>query len=210
MNILTTSKPLYDYTKVINHLERKGKEKYGKQFHFMEADKPIIINMAAYFLSDEEMCEQNEIELHKGLMLTGPIGCGKTTLMHLMRLIPNERKKFRIKSCREISFEFIKEGYDTIHKYTRGDLYKTNTATYCFDDLGTENNIKYFGNECNVMAEILLSRYDLYIAKGLQTHITTNLSATELEQAYGNRLRSRLRQMINLISFDKDCQDKRK
>ncbi len=63
---------------------------------------------------------------------------------------------------------------------------------YCFDDLGSENNTKYFGNDCNVMAEILLSQYDRFITHGTQTHITTNLSATEIEAFYGNRVRVRL------------------
>jgi hypothetical protein len=59
------------------------------------------------------------------------------------------------------------------------------------------------------MAEILLSRYDLFISKKLKTHISTNLSATEIEKQYGNRVRSRLRQMVNLIAFDKSAPDKR-
>ena len=70
--------------------------------------------------------------------------------------------------------------------------------------------MKYFDNETNVMAEILLSRYDLLINRKIQTHITTNLSATELEAAYGNRVRSRMRQIINLIAFDAGTVDKRK
>ena len=70
--------------------------------------------------------------------------------------------------------------------------------------------MKYFDNETNVMAEILLSRYDLLINRKIQTHITTNLSATELEAAYGNRVRSRMRQMFNLIAFDAGTVDKRK
>lgn len=71
------------------------------------------------------------------------------------------------------------------------------------------------------MGEILLSRYDLFIQKdqslGLsqslshsKTHITTNLNAQELEKRYGNRVRSRLRTMFNLISFDNSTIDKRK
>jgi hypothetical protein len=59
------------------------------------------------------------------------------------------------------------------------------------------------------MAEILLSRYDLFISKKLQTHITTNLSASEIEKFYGNRVRSRLREMINLIGFERNITDKR-
>jgi len=66
-----------------------------------------------------------------------------------------------------------------------------------------------FGNECNVMGEILLSRYDLFVAKKIPTHLTTNLSASEIERIYGNRVRSRLREMVNLIAFDKGTSDKR-
>jgi hypothetical protein len=47
------------------------------------------------------------------------------------------------------------------------------------------------------MAEILLSRYDLFISKKIQTHITTNLSASEIEAQYGNRVRSRMRELFN-------------
>jgi len=59
------------------------------------------------------------------------------------------------------------------------------------------------------MAEILLSRYDLFVSKGIPTHLTTNLSASELESKYGNRLRSRMREMFNLVAFDKNSRDKR-
>jgi len=50
---------------------------------------------------------------------------------------------------------------------------------------------------------IILSRYDIFISKRITTHITTNLSATEIETCYGARVRSRTREMINLISYEK-------
>jgi DNA replication protein DnaC len=59
------------------------------------------------------------------------------------------------------------------------------------------------------MAEILISRYEQFIENNKVTHITTNLSASELENSYGNRVRSRLRQMFNLIAFDRETKDKR-
>ncbi len=58
------------------------------------------------------------------------------------------------------------------------------------------------------MAEILLSRYDLFVRNGILTHITTNLSASELELLYGSRVRSRLREMFNLVAFDRNSKDK--
>jgi energy-coupling factor transporter ATP-binding protein EcfA2 len=199
----------YKYTEVINWLEAKGIELYGNNFKIQETDYPILYKLIAYFLKDQQTCNQLNINLEKGILLTGPIGCGKTSLMNIMKTLTPAEHKFIIKPCRDISFEFIQDGYQIIHKYSIGKLYQSEPRTYCFDDLGTENNLKYYGNECNVMSEILLSRYDLYISKKLQTHITTNLSASEIETNYGNRVRSRLRKMVNLIAFDKTTPDKR-
>lgn len=200
----------YDYNRVLRFLDQKGKDFYGPKFQLQHEDIPTILKLASYFLQDTALCEDHGIDLRKGIMLTGPIGCGKTTLMNLFRLICNQEDRFVVKSARDITFEFIQDGYETIHRYSRGKIYASEFRNYCFDDLGTEKNMKHFGNECNVLAEILLSRYDLFVAGKLKTHITTNLSATELEEAYGNRLRSRLREMVNLIGFDMSVQDKRK
>lgn len=199
----------YNYDQVIIWLEKKGVELYGTHFKILETDHPIIHKLIAYFLKDEQTCFQLNINLNKGIMLSGPVGCGKTSLMNIMKHLTPIEHKFSVKPCRDISFEFIQDGYEIIHKYSKGRQYLSEAKTICFDDLGTENNLKYFGNQCNVMAEILLSRYDLFTSKKLQTHITTNLSASEIEQTYGNRVRSRLRQMINLIAYDKTAKDKR-
>lgn len=199
----------YNYQEILLWLEEKGIELYGNHFKIQENDYPIIYKLIAYFRKDEPSCFQYGINLDKGILLSGPIGCGKTSLMNLMKFLVRADHKFSIKPCRDISFEFIQDGYQIIHKYSKGKLYEAEAKTICFDDLGTENNLKYFGNECNVMAEILLSRYDLFISKKLQTHITTNLSASEIEKNYGNRVRSRLREMVNLIAFERTAQDKR-
>ena len=197
------------YPEIIAWIEKKGIELYGNHFKILETDYQIAYKLIAYFLKDESACNQFNIDLEKGILLTGPIGCGKTSLMNLMKHVAQPNNKFSVKPCRDISFEFIQDGYQIIHKYSKGKLYEYEPKTICFDDLGTENNLKYFGNECNVMAEIILSRYDLFVAKKVQTHITTNLSASEIENAYGNRVRSRMRAMLNLISFDKATPDKR-
>jgi DNA replication protein DnaC len=199
----------YSYTDVILWLEKKGIELYGNHFKILESDYPIIYKLIAYFMKDEATCFQYNINLNKGILLSGPVGCGKTSLMNLMKYLTLSEHKFFVKPCRDISFEFIQDGYQIIHKYSKGKLYESEPKTICFDDLGTENNLKYYGNECNVMAEILLSRYDIFTTKKIQTHITTNLSASEIETHYGNRVRSRLREMINLIAFEKGIDDKR-
>lgn len=199
----------YSYPEIITWLQTKGQELYGQNFQILETDHPIIFKLIAYFLKDEATCHQFNIDMQKGILLSGPIGCGKTSLMNLMKYLTPIEHKFNIKPCREVSFEFIQDGYSVIHKYSKGRLYESDPKIICFDDLGLENNLKYFGNECNVMAEILLSRYDIFISKHTPTHITTNLSASEIEAQYGNRVRSRMRQMFNLIAYDKSTPDKR-
>lgn len=191
-------------------LEQKGKMQFGEKFHFREADIINIQKLICYFLKDEVMATNFNLDLSKGILLSGPVGCGKTTLMTLMRNTAKQNNNFIMKTCRDISFEFIKEGYQTIQKYSNSNNSSSEYRNYCFDDLGVETNLKYYGNECNVMAEIILSRYDIFISKQIITHITSNLSATEIETAYGNRVRSRLREMLNLIAFDDNSLDKRK
>ena len=68
---------------------------------------------------------------------------------------------------------------------------------------------RHYGKDCNVMGEILLSRYDLFLNKKIKTHATTNLNAAELEELYGIRVRSRMRQLFNLVAFNRDSKDKR-
>ena len=113
------------YLEIISWLEKKGIELYGKKFKILETDHEIIYKLIAYFLKDEQACYQFNIDLEKGILLTGPIGCGKTSLMNLMKYLTVTEHKFFVKPCRDISFEFIQDGYQIIHKYSIGKLYQS-------------------------------------------------------------------------------------
>lgn len=196
-----------------NWLEMLGKQKYGEHFRIYPEDSDLIFNLIVYAIADKKEAARRNLDLKKGILLSGPIGCGKTSLMSLVRYFFQPGKQYQVKSTRDVSFEFEKEGYKVINRYSKNppNLSYANPVPQiiCFDDLGIEQKQKYFGNECNVMAEILLSRYDLFISKGIPTHLTTNLSASEIEEKYGNRVRSRMREMFNLVAFDKNAGDKR-
>jgi hypothetical protein len=185
-------KASFDFTKCLTFLEQKGKELYNPNFRVHPKDYEIIFKLLVYFLQDKTNAEKYQISFRKGILLTGPVGCGKTSLMHLVKLFLPGENRYIVKSVRDVCFEFSQEGYTIIRKYSNQSLNKDDSPkTYCFDDLGTESTLKYYGNECNVMAEVLLSRYDMFIHHQMRTHITTNLNGDEIEEIYGTRVRSR-------------------
>lgn len=201
--------PTFDFPKYLSFIESTGKKLYHPGFKVFAEDHEIIHKLLVYLLKDQAGACKYNLSLRKGILLSGPVGCGKTSLMNILKYIQKPEERYIMKSCRNVSFEFIQEGYTTIHKYSQFSFKNSYPRTYCFDDLGTENSLKYYGNDCNVMAEILLSRYDLFVSSRMITHLTTNLNSSEIEETYGLRVRSRLREQFNLIAFSPESKDKR-
>ena len=120
----TEVKSPYNNKEVLHWLENKGKNLYGNHFKIIEADHPIIFKLIAYFLKDEATCFQYNLNLSKGILLTDPIGCGKTSLMNLMKYLAPAKHKFFEKPTRDIILEFVHYGHEVIHRYSKGKLYK--------------------------------------------------------------------------------------
>ncbi len=194
---------LYDYDKMLVYLNAKGRLLFGKQFKIYEEDREIVYKLCLYFIQDREACSQLGIDVDKGILLTGRVGCGKTTLMKLLRHLVPHRKPYDMIPTRNIVFSFNNIGYSTIQQFG-------NSRFFCFDDLGVEPMGRHFGKDCNVMGEILLSRHELWMEEKIKTHATSNLNAQEFEERYGKRVRSRMRELFNLIAFENETKDKRK
>lgn len=189
----------------------KGKAKKAIEgFSLTDSEKEIYKAVAMYFTQDIRFETEYGHSLKKGLILYGNVGCGKTTLMKLF--MDNPYQSYAVIHCRKVSADFQKDGVAGIEKYYNWVnpgvrmMFGHNDLGICFDDLGTESSAKNYGNESNVMSEIILSRYE----SKTPSHITTNLSMDQIEEYYGIRVRSRLREMCNLIEFPIDLMDKRK
>jgi energy-coupling factor transporter ATP-binding protein EcfA2 len=201
----------YDYDEQLECVAKLGRHIYGKGFTIDEVDKPVINRLLCYFMQDKKRAEEERIDLQKGVLLMGPTGCGKTALMHIMARICYTTDKPVFRSCNEVTIDFNNRGYESINQYTKGSFvpYTGIPCIYCFDDLGLEPPGHHYGSSSNVMAEILLSRYNYFISRKMITHITTNMNSAELEVIYGNRIRSRMREMFNQIIFSNVSKDKR-
>lgn len=47
-------------------------------FTIAEIDQPVILRLLAYFLKDKIVAKSEGIDLQKGILAMGPIGCGLT------------------------------------------------------------------------------------------------------------------------------------
>ncbi len=197
------TKIVYDFPKILIYLEAKGKILFGQHFKIYKEDKNVLFRLCNYFIKDQRYCEKFGMDPEKGILLSGPVGCGKTSMMKLLRFLVPHQRNYVVMPCRNIIFAFNHLGYKTIEDY--GD-----SSSFCFDDMGVEPIGRHYGRDCNVIGEILLSRYELFLQTKLKTHATTNLSAQELEDLYGIRVRSRMKKMFNLVAFDENNTDKRK
>ncbi len=183
-----------------------------------DENRQVIELLTKYFAQDpdfEKLAPQGfTYSLKKGIYLFGDVGSGKTLIMRHLR--NNQVKSYRMIRCRDIALQYADEGRPVVERYSRyspdvdhsaRDLFQQTESGYCFDDLGTESTAQNFGNKINVMEQILMNWYDS--GKWNSIHLTTNLNADDIEEAYGSRLRSRFRQMFNIISFPPGSKDRR-
>lgn len=108
----------FDYAQIISFLRLKGAEITDNTFTISDDERGIIFGLLAWFLNDELVAEEMGIDLRKGILLSGPIGCGKTTLMKIMRQMPFKRRNYSIISSREIVSEFMLNGYEVLETYS--------------------------------------------------------------------------------------------
>jgi len=141
----------------------------------------------------------------RGAIVFGGTGSGKTLIFSMLqRVVPKNDLRFFVKrNVLEIVTEFNKNGHEVFSKFEDKNV--------LFDDLGTEDKGIHYGDKIEVMEKFIQLRYDLFISRGLITHITTNLTTAEILNRYGARCVSRLKEMtdIVLLGVNEHYQDRR-
>jgi DNA replication protein DnaC len=204
----------------------------GKRFVIDDENRQQVNALCLYFSGDSRL-ETYGLSHLKGILLMGPLGVGKSHLMTFF--IQNQKASYVMSPCNKIQNKWQttdmtqENAIDWIEYYGRTIGGAINSNPYghqhlgaCFDDLGTEEiPAKRFGEQKNVMAEIILLRYgrirsealikmeDHHRFKNHHTHFTTNKNAQQIEDMYGDRVRDRLNEMCNIIVFPETTKSRR-
>lgn len=186
-----------------------GQQMYGNDFNLNNnAVLAVYKNVYEYFV------KRSNNNTKKGILVIGGLGVGKSAMMKvLQRLFKDTEARFKwvnaydLKDLSEVhTTSQIKEmyGYDL-----KMDLY--------IDDIGISVDVKRYGNTVNIITELLMERYDLFIGTGYKTHLSSNLltsitndihNTPTLKSVYGARILDRVKEMTEVITFKGDSQRK--
>ena len=128
---------------------------------------------------------------NKGVMLQGNFGSGKTELLRAFSRL--SQKVQNIKTFQMISAHDIVSGYEI-----NGDIFlnSLNKRSIAIDDFGSEK-VSFRYQKEDLLIRFVESRYNLRASHN--THISTNLSSSEIEQRYGGRVASRMHELVKCV-----------
>lgn len=180
-----TAKYFYNLLRINAHKEEKEL--------IVNDDTLPYIKAVCYFLSDDVRFETElGYSLKKGLWVRGVSGLGKTwTLKNVSESI---KGKLIIHSIIEIIEKIRSHGSFNI----KPDFFKL-----VIDDVASEESsiVKYYGTEINWFKDFIEKIY-LGGKNFNKIIVTTNASFDQIEQKYGFRVRSRIRDMFNVIDVN--------
>lgn len=158
-------------------------------------DWPTMVEILARALADD---------LPHGYCLIGGAGCGKTTLLRLIRRTcrtshnpghePGAEYDFR--AAMDCVYEFQDAGGNPVREAA------WSSRGFLLDDLGVEPTGNHYGQKREYLHEVLEMRWRKYERSRAPTFITTNLSMAKLEMRYGQRLTSRIKGIAKVITLE--------
>lgn len=165
---------------------------FGKELIVNENNKKLISVLCFFVSRDKRFSDQLGYNFNKGLLIRGKCGIGKT---HLVKCIEkNEVRPILTMSMIDITDEVRAHGEFEIEMRDNKILY--------LDDMGTEEpTIKFYGSNISWFKEFIETVY--LKSKGF-SHliISTNINFKGIEDKYGFRVASRMRDMFNIIDVD--------
>lgn len=175
---------------VFRLMQVTSRNEFGKKLIVNEFNKHLITAIC-YFLSNDGKFETElNYSFGKGILIRGVAGLGKTYLLKCAE--KNELNPIHILSMIEISSQVKSEGDFSISMDGNKIIY--------LDDVGTEEaTVNHYGTKINYFKNLIEV---LYLKNRFNNLIiSTNNSFAEIEEKYGFRVRSRMKEMFNVIDI---------
>lgn len=204
---------LLDVAMIKNFILRRAERLFRGRFVLDENNEDLFNLLCLYFTNNPGFAEAaaaagvEHPAIEKGILVAGNFGTGKTWMMKLFQ--QNARQTFYLRSAKDIAQAYlvsedkkIPAEYIELFKNPANDasVFYQPVSGLCIDDMGAENKKNNFGNIMNVVGDLLEERYAKKLT-GVFLHATTNLSAGELKEFYGERVASRMREIFNFIEL---------
>lgn len=180
---------LFTAKNIFHLMKWTSENEYGKKLIINEHNKSLI-TAVCYFLSEDIRLETElGFSMNKGLLIRGISGLGKTHVVNCVK--NNGLNPILILSMIEIADAIKQDGEYRIELGNKKVIY--------LDDVGTEEaTVNHYGTKINFFKDFIEMVY-LRNKKFNKLMISTNNSFSEIEEKYGFRVRSRVKDMFNII-----------
>lgn len=182
-------KSLYTAKNMFGLMKWRSENIFGKTLIVNDSNKHLITTLCFFISEDERFEKQLGYSFKKGLLIRGISGLGKTFLVQCIE--KNELNPILVLSMIQIAEEIKQNGE---YEIMMGD----NKIIY-LDDVGTEEaTVNHYGTRINYFKNFIEMVY-LRNKTFNKLMISTNNSFSEIEEKYGFRVRSRMKDMFNII-----------
>jgi DNA replication protein DnaC len=182
-------------------------ERENRKFEFDDDNKYVVDFFLSYFFNHEKL-ENFGGDFRKGIFLYGSYGTGKSLFFEILEYLyqKNQKPSLRVKTVNTIRLvdeyrsELSRLGQLASHDQT---IYqRMEKGPIHFEDLGAEKKINHYGNQTEVMSDILQLRYSRLFKTKCKTFITSNLTPEQVRKRYGERIYDRMFQMFNFLELN--------
>lgn len=183
---------LWTAKRMYQHMSWVSQKEYGKKLVINNDNKSFITALCYFISRDEKFETEFGYSLNKGLLIRGVSGIGKTHLVKCLET--NELNPILVLSMLDIAEEVKERGEYQIKATGQKIIY--------LDDVGSEEPIvNHYGTKINFFKTFIES---IYLRSKTFNHLmfSTNNNFNEIEERYGFRVRSRLKDMFNVIDVD--------